>query len=94
LTAYRLGQFLRSHSIVCIADSPELFWITEIPRRDVVEALTFGNCVKLQEVEAVCLGNESTTQVDHCTSSRLFEMRSQGYLTGRLDRLAAAAASE
>ena len=27
------------------------------------------------------------------TASRLFEMRSQGYLTGRLDRLASAASA-
>jgi len=45
------------------------------------------------EPNALCPTNDMQSLFER-TSSRLFEMRSQGYLTGRLDRLAAAAASE
>src|SRR5688500_8653023 len=58
-----LGQFLGTHRAIGVADAPKELWIAQVVRGDLVQSLTRGDGVLLEQCEALRGRHDAAAQV-------------------------------
>src|SRR5262245_30222317 len=65
-------SFVWPNNAVCIADSPELFRVTQMLGGDVIETLAFGDRVFQKQLKPLRRRNNSTAHIDDAFAVRRF----------------------